>query len=57
MVFLCFAPMQPHDGVQVLHLPRTPLVQRAIHGGVVVAAVDEQHFVAQVEFLALVEEP
>ena len=56
-IFFYFAPVQPHNGVQVLELPLAPLVQRAVHHGVVVPTVDKQHLVPQCLRLSLVEEP
>ena len=56
-VFIGLASIQPHDGVQVFQLPLAPLVESAVHHGVIVPGVDKQHLVEQFFPLALVKKP
>ena len=56
-ILVRFAAVEPNDGVQVLELPFVPLVQGAVHNGVIVAGVDEQDLVLNLFAFALVKEP
>ena len=56
-ILLCLTPVQPHDGVQVFQLPVAPLVQRAVHHGVIIPGVNKQHLVLQFFALAFIEKP
>lgn len=56
-ILIHFAPIQPHNRIQILELPLTPLVQGAVHHGVIVPSIDEQHLVPQFLLFPFVEKP
>ena len=57
MILAYLTPVQPHDGIQIFQLPLAPLVQGAIHYGIVIPGIDEQHMILDGFCLTLIEEP
>ena len=57
LVLVHLATVQPDDGVQVLELPFAPLVEGAVHHGVIIPGVDEEHLVPQGFLLSFIKEP
>ena len=56
-VFVGLATVEVDDGLEVAQLPLGPLVEGAVHGGVVVAGINKEHLVTVLGTLATVKEP